>query len=111
MKLDFTGLKALGETKEDTSQPATQPPPDLFKRCWEMLESYYNMNYDNETAWEAIIDLSERIYQAEKARAERELTEAESEMIAGPIIATMKYIETISKYRHNYTYTIRLCFL
>lgn len=101
MELDFTGLKALGE-KEDTSQPA----PDLFKQCWGMLESYYYIDYEDTTAWEAIIDLSERIYQAEKARAGRELTETESKMITGPIIATMEYIEAISKYRHNYTYTI-----
>ena len=105
MKLNFTGLKALGE-REDTPQPATQPAPDLFKQCWEMLESYYNMDYDSDTDWEAIIDLSERIYQTEKDRAGGRLTEKESEMITGPIIATMRYLEEISKHRHNYTYTI-----
>ena len=99
MKLDFTGLKALGE-KEDT-----QPAPDLFKQCWDMLESYYYIDYDSDADWEAIIALSERIYQTEKAKAGEKLTETKDEIISNAIVDTLEYIEKISKHRHDYTYT------
>lgn len=100
MDIDFSRLNNLGRGRvpEEAPQAAEPQEPNVFAKCWDMLERFYNIEYDNDNAWTELIDLSEAIYQREKERAGGTMPEAYKEMI----LDTISFIEKVATHRHEH---------